>query len=90
MEDRIYYSHEAETRAQREHTMTVLAFLVIGITIGTALALLFAPRSGDRTRHEIGDALDHGFEEGRRHSADAIQRLERDFADLRKRVEERH
>jgi gas vesicle protein len=90
MNDRMYYSRDAESQAMRERTTAVLAFFVIGITVGTALALLFAPRSGDRTRAEIADALDHGFGEGRKASSDAVERLEKDFADLRKRIEERH
>jgi gas vesicle protein len=90
MNDRVYYSREAESHAMRERNMAILAFLVVGVTIGTALALLFAPHSGDKTRAEIGDALDEGFHEGRKHSSEAIERLEKDFADLRKRIEERH
>ena len=90
MNDRIYYSRDAESQAMRERTTAILAFFVIGITVGTALALLFAPRSGDKTRAELADALDHSFDEGRKASGDAIERLERDFADLRKRIEERH
>ena len=90
MSDRVYYSREAESQATRERNTAILAFFAIGIMVGTALALLFAPRSGERTRAEIGDALDHGFEEGRKASGEAIERLEKDFADLRKRIEERH
>jgi gas vesicle protein len=89
MNDRIYYSRDAESQAMRERTMAILAFFAIGITVGTALALLFAPRSGDKTRAELADALDHRFDEGRRASGDAVERLEKDFADLRKRIEER-
>jgi gas vesicle protein len=89
MNDRIYYSREAETQAMRDRNMAVFAFLIIGVAIGTAVALLFAPRSGAKTRAELADALEQGFEEGRRASSDAVSRLEKDFADLRKRVEER-
>ncbi len=89
MNDRIYYSRDAEAQAMRERNTAILAFFVIGITIGTALALLFAPRSGARTRAEISDALDESFQEGRKASAEAVDRLEKDFADLRKRFEER-
>ena len=90
MNDRIYYSREAETQATRERTTAILAFFVIGVTVGTALALLFAPRSGEKMRAELVDTLDHGFDEGRKASGDAIERLEKDFADLRKRIEDRH
>lgn len=89
MNDRIYYSREAETQAMRERTTAVLAFFFVGITIGTVLALLFAPRSGDKTRSDIAEALEDGFKEGRKASNETIERLEKDFADLRKRLEER-
>jgi len=89
MNDRVYYSREAESQAMRERTTAILAFFVIGVTVGTALALLFAPRSGEKTRHELADALDQGFDEGRKASSEAVERLEKDFADLRKRFEER-
>lgn len=89
MNDRIYYSRDAEAQAMRERTTAVLAFFFVGITIGTVLALLFAPRSGAKTRAEIADALDDSFKEGRKASNETIERLEKDFADLRKRFEER-
>jgi gas vesicle protein len=89
MTDRIYYSREAEVQAQRERTTAVFAFFLIGITIGTVIALLFAPRSGEKTRAEIADALEDSFQDGRKASGDAIEKLEKDFADLRKRVEDR-
>lgn len=89
MNDRIYYSREAESQAMRERNTAILAFFVVGITLGTALALLFAPRSGEKTRAEIADAIDEGFREGRKSSAGTVERLEKEFADLRKRLEER-
>lgn len=89
MRDRIYYSREAEAQALRERNAAMLAFMVIGITIGAVLALLFAPRSGEKTRAEIADALDESFNEGRKASSDAVEKLEKEFADLRKRLEDR-
>ena len=89
MNDRIYYSREAEMQAVRDRNVAMLAVLVIGVTIGTALALLFAPRSGEKTRNQLSDALEQGFNEGRKNSEQTIDRLEKDFADLRKRIEDR-
>jgi gas vesicle protein len=89
MNDRIYYSREAEMQAMRDRNVAMLAVLVIGVTIGTALALLFAPRSGEKTRAQITEALEQGFDEGRKNSEQTIERLEKDFADLRKRIEDR-
>lgn len=87
MNDRIYYSREAEMQAMRERNTAILAFLVIGVTIGSVLALLFAPRSGDKTRAEIGDVLEDSFHEGRKASNEAVERLEKEFHELRKRLE---
>jgi gas vesicle protein len=89
MNDRIYYSRDAEIQAMRDRNVAMLAVLVIGVTIGTALALLFAPRSGEKTRAQISDALEQGFDEGRKQGNETIERLEKDFADLRKRIEDR-
>lgn len=87
MNDRIYYSHDAEMQAMRERNTAILAFLVIGVTIGTVLALLFAPRSGEKTRAEISDALEDSFQDGRKAGNEAIEKLEKEFNELRKRLE---
>lgn len=89
MNDRIYYSREAEMQAMRDRNIAMFAILVVGVTIGTALALLFAPRSGEKTRADLAGALEQGFDEGRKQGSDTIERLEKDFADLRKRIEDR-
>ncbi len=89
MNDRIYYSREAEVQANRERMTAIFAFFVIGITVGTALALLFAPHTGDKTRGEIADAIEEGLHEGRKASNDTIHRLEKDLGELRKKIEDR-
>lgn len=89
MNDRIYYSRDAELQAMRDRNVAMFAVLVIGVTIGTALALLFAPRSGEKTRSQLGDALEQTFDERRKQGNETIERLEKDFADLRKRIEDR-
>jgi gas vesicle protein len=38
--------------------VNVAAGIAIGLVIGGTLALLFAPKSGEQTRKEIGDALE--------------------------------
>lgn len=89
MNDRIYYSRDAESQAMRERTTAILAFFVIGITVGTVIALLFAPRSGEKTRGELADAIEDSFNEGRKASNDAIHKLEKELGDLRKKIEDR-
>jgi hypothetical protein len=87
MSDRIYYSREAEMRAQQERVTAILVFLAFGVVIGSAIALLFAPQSGQNTRQRIAHSLEDGFGEGLESTAETVRRLEKDFGDLRRRVE---
>lgn len=43
----------------------ILSFLLGGLT-GAALAILFAPRSGEETREMLGEKVREGAEKGRR------------------------
>ncbi len=65
MNERIYYSREAELRAQRDRTIMALVVTGFGIGIGAILALLLAPRPGDETRRQIGETLDQAATNGR-------------------------
>jgi gas vesicle protein len=76
--DRIYYSQSAAMRAQRDRTMLAIVVLGLGLGIGAAMALLFAPRSGDETRRELG-----------REANRVTDNLQREFERLRRDVEER-
>jgi gas vesicle protein len=51
----------------------ILAFLLGGIT-GAALALLYAPRSGDETREMLGRGIREGAERGREIREKAVTR----------------
>lgn len=85
MNNRIYYSQEAEEQAKRHQVLVGVLFAAFGLTIGAAVALLFAPRSGDQVRRDLASSLHEGSEA----SNDVLKRLERDFADFRKKVEDR-
>lgn len=89
MNDRMYYSHEAEMRANRERAVAVFIFLALGVGVGTILALLFAPKSGEKTRAEIARSMEEGLERGGEATSSALKQLSKDFADMRKSVEER-
>jgi gas vesicle protein len=78
MNNRIYYSEEAEQQARRQQTLAVIIFTAFGIGIGTALALLFAPSKGEVTRQSIAHT-----------GNDAMHKLEEEMAELRKRIEDR-
>jgi gas vesicle protein len=51
----------------------VLSFLLGGLT-GAALAILFAPRSGEETRELLGEKLREGADRGRRVRERAVAR----------------
>lgn len=58
MSDRRYYSREAEMREARERLIMSVVLTGFGIGIGAIVALLLAPRSGEETRRQLGEALD--------------------------------
>ena len=89
MSNRTYYSREAEDQAKREQIGNTLLFILVGLAVGAVLALLFAPSSGEDTRDEIGSTVNEKLSEGRDTTHHTVKRLERDFADLRKKVEDR-
>ncbi len=88
MPDRIYYSEEARRLMERRQLMGVLAAFSLGLIIGSALALLFAPQEGEKTRQIMRDTLEEGFERGRRATDDALSQLEDEIPNLRSKVEE--
>jgi gas vesicle protein len=87
MSNRTYYSRDAEMQVAREKTIMTLIFLAVGLAVGTAVALLFAPASGKKTRDELGNVIEEGLNSGREAVEPTLKRLEHDFADLRKRVD---
>lgn len=89
MSERTYYSREAEDQARREQMGNAALFILLGLVVGAILALLFAPESGERMRGSIEEAINDRFRDTHDTTHPAIRRLERDFADLRKKVEDR-
>jgi gas vesicle protein len=66
MNDRIYYSREAEMQAQRQFIISAAFVALLSVTVGAAIAVLFTPRTGREIRHELesraGEALSQGRE----------------------------
>ena len=87
--NRTYYSREAESRVDHEKVLLTLIFMVFGLGIGTALALLFAPHPGKETRDELAHAMEEGLSNGREAVNPTLKRLEKEFAELRKKVDDR-
>lgn len=75
MSERMYYSKEAELRAQAERTFLAILFTGLGLSIGAALALLFAPVKGEQLRGELSEKIDKtrsNFEEYGEHAKKAL------------------
>ena len=89
MNDRTYYSRDAEMRANRERLMATIPLLVFAMAIGIAIALFLAPESGEKTREELAERVNDRLEGGRDATSHAIKRLEKEVADLRRKLEER-
>lgn len=62
MSERMYYSRDAEIRAQRQKLITVLLAVTLSLSVGTILTLLLAPRKGEDIRRMVGDRLNDAAE----------------------------
>ncbi len=87
--DRIYYSHNAETHAMHAMIRLTVLCLTLGLGIGAVLALLFAPASGRKIRKELAKTVEDGLQNGREAVEPMVKHLEKNLDDLQKSVEER-
>ena len=87
--DRVYYSHDAETHARREIAALATLALALGLGIGALWALLFAPSSCNKARHDLAKSMEEDWENGRDAVDPMVKRLEGKFAELLKNAEER-
>lgn len=86
--DRIYYSQNRKTQAQRFQAMLIFLFLVFGLGIGAAVTLLLAPKSGKKIREELSKTIKDSLQSGRENIEPVVKRIEKEFAELQKNVEE--
>jgi len=89
MSDRVYYSRDAEMRAQRERTMMAIVLLGFGLGVGAIMALLFAPRSGEEVRRDLTDRIEPGLERARDVTNHTVENLQRDLTRLRDEMDSR-
>jgi len=89
MNERTYYSKEAEQRAQQERTILAALVLAFGLGIGAAMMLLFAPRAGEKTRQALADQVGQVAEKGSEATGAALDELRKEFKHLRSDVEDR-
>jgi gas vesicle protein len=84
--DRVYYSHDAETQAKREMVAISMLALTLGLGIGALVALLLAPTSGKKARHDLAQSME---ETGHDAVDPMLRNLEEKFGELFKNIEER-
>jgi len=72
---RMYYSQEAEKRAQREKLMLVILVAGVSMSISTIIALLFAPQPGDKTRQQISEQVNEAVTRARKAAENAGERF---------------
>jgi len=89
MNDRVYYSREAEEMAAQQRTVLALIVMLLGLGLGAIVALLFAPRKGDDVRKDIAKNAEHLYDNSRETTGKAFKELQKDFDKLRSDVEDR-
>ncbi len=89
MNDRIYYSREAEQLAAQQRTILALVVMLLGLGLGAVVALLFAPRKGEDIRSDIAKEAGTLYENGRETTNKTLKELQKDFDKLRGDIEER-
>lgn len=82
MNDRIYYSREAEIRAGQQRMMLAAAVLMLGAGIGAVIALLFAPRSGENIRGALAEQITQTYETGRQTTEKALDHLQKKIENI--------
>jgi hypothetical protein len=84
MSERMYYSRDAEMRAQRERLTIAVVSTLLGAGVATLLALIFAPRRGDETRRELGKQVEQVVTQGRKTANHIIDEVEDHLDSVRK------
>jgi predicted RNase H-like nuclease (RuvC/YqgF family) len=72
---------------QQEQTAAIAVLVVVGLVIGTAVALLVGQANARKKQRTFRGRLEHGLGEGLESTKETVQRLEKEFKELRKRVE---
>jgi hypothetical protein len=86
MSDRIYYSREAEERAQRQRMVAVLVFMALGLGIGAVIAMMFTPE-GQKARKQMGKTVGRSLDTGREKVSDVMSDLEDEFPGVLRKFE---
>lgn len=72
----------------QEDNTSKVAWFFAGAAIGAAIALLYAPASGEETRRKIGETASKGKERLDEHSRDLVEKSKEIYEKGRKMAEE--
>lgn len=89
MNDQVYMNREAQMQAEQERQTMMIMLLALGLAIGAIITLLVVSKARPKPKPTFRDRLDEGLDTGREATAKALKQLEKEFAELRKKVEER-
>lgn len=91
MSSRTYYSEEAAERARKQQGATIVVVMVLGLALGAIIAILYAPREGQKTRKMLGEELGGSLDSGRDLADDAIKdtvkKLDEQYRTLRSEMD---
>lgn len=90
MANNAFHSQQAEDRNNQEKQAIFGLILALGVVIGVIAMIAIRPKKKPQTRSErIAEAIEHGIEVGERQVVQAVARLEKQFDELRKTVDEK-
>ena len=89
MSERRYYSQEAAERAERERIALALIVALMGVGLGTVIALMFAPQAGEKTRKQLGKQVSHVVSDGREAVSKVSDDVRSGASKVRDEVEDR-
>lgn len=82
------YNRDLQMKQQQQEQTTALAvLLVVGLIVGTIVALAIGQANERKKQQTLRGRLEHGIGEGLETTRDTVQRLEKEFRELRRRVE---
>lgn len=89
MNDRMYYSREAEARAQRQFFVTAVFVAALSVGIGAVIAMFFAPRPGSELREDAAHLGREAADRGRELAERAAEEAQRSLRKAQQSVEDR-